>query len=293
LWNVAQGDVLPEGSSEPIEEFPLPEKLFGYEVLKRIGGGAASWVYAVSDARTSQVYALKHVVRKTEKDDRFIAQLENEYEVSKKFVSSVLRRSVELKMNRTLFRKVNDAALVMEWVDGVPLSVQRPDDAAIVARCFWEVARGLQELHNEHIIHCDLKPGNILLNSEEKGVKLIDFGQACPAGTKKERIQGTPDYIAPEQMRLKPVDERTDIYNFGASFYWTLTGRKVPTVYTVEKGHKHIVTEQDYPSPRQINPQVSEVVSKLVMQCLKYDPFGRPGEMGFVIEVLCGAVNGK
>ena len=79
-------------------------------------------------------------------------------------------------------------------------------------------------------------------------IRLIDLGQACKTGTVKERVQGTPSFIAPEQARCKPLSEQTDVYNFGASLYWALTGRRVPTLMTVEKEDRGIVKEQRRPS---------------------------------------------
>src|SRR5438309_1276541 len=80
----------------------------------------------------------------------------------------------------------------------------------------------------------DLKTNNILVGPDGK-VKVIDFGQACKTGTCKERIQGTPDYIAPEQVKREAVTFRTDVFNFGATMYWTVTGQKIPTLFTLKK----------------------------------------------------------
>ena len=66
-------------------------------------------------------------------------------------------------------------------------------------------------------------------------VKVIDFGQSCRIGTVKERIQGTPDYIAPEQVARRPITSQTDVFNLGATLYWALTGQDIPTLYTVNK----------------------------------------------------------
>src|SRR5437763_3065378 len=70
-----------------------PKALFGYDVVDHLGQGAGSAIYVVSDRATHQIYALKHVVRKTEKDARFIEQLENEFAVSKSFGHPSLRKS--------------------------------------------------------------------------------------------------------------------------------------------------------------------------------------------------------
>ena len=266
----------------------LPKELFGYEVVDRIGEGAASTIYAVTDPKNHQLYALKHVLRKTEKDIRYIEQVENEFNVSKLFRHSGLRKSHDLKVNRrVLFGPVTDAALIMEFVHGVPINEQPPPGVPAIIDTFTQAARALEALHHQRLVHCDLKPNNIIRDADGT-VKVIDFGQTCPFGTEKPRVQGTPDYIAPEQVKLKPVSPRTDVYNFGATMYWTLTGQRAPTLYTIPKGHKEILKDQKYPTPAELNPAVPEEISSLVMSCLRYRPHERPTQMEDVLRVLEG-----
>ena len=73
-------------------------------------------------------------------------------------------------------------------------------------------------MHAMGYAHCDIKPNNILRN-DQGDVKVIDFGQACKIGTIKQRIEGTPDYIAPEQVARRPISAQTDIYNLGALLF--------------------------------------------------------------------------
>ncbi len=265
-----------------------PPKLFGYDVLGQLGEGAASVIYAVSEPKTGQVYALKHVVRRSEKDDRFIAQLENEFAVSQSFKHPALRRSVDLKLNRTLLRRVVDAALVMELVDGAPLDQQLPEGVAQVVSVFKQAAAALGALHYLRYVHCDFKPHNIMCIADGS-IKLVDFGQAARIGTVKDRVQGTPDFIAPEQVKRKTVTERTDIYSFGASLYWALTGKRVPTLFTVEKQERKLIVEQTFPSPLQLRPEVGQTLSDLVMDCVKVHPLARPATMGEVSRRLDAA----
>jgi serine/threonine-protein kinase len=201
----------------------LPRSIMGYEVIGFIGEGAGSSLYAVSDPQTAQIYVLKHVVPKSDKDQRFVEQLENEYHVGQHVRHRGLRASVAMKANRTIFRKVTEAALVLELFDGMPLDQCPPRRTTAIVDIFIQVAEALDALHSVGFVHCDLKPNNILVGPEGD-VKVIDFGQACPKGTAKQRIQGTPDYIAPEQVKCAEVTPQTDIYNFGATLYWTLTG---------------------------------------------------------------------
>src|SRR3954464_15688771 len=182
---------------------PIPKSLFGYDVIDFLGHGAGSLIYAVSHPQTKQIYALKHVVRKTDKHARFIEQLEGEFECGRKVSHPSLRRVIDYQAKKTLLGKVTEAALVMELFDGMPLDVNLPRAMTQLVDVFTETARALEALHQAGFVHCDLKPNNILVNREFK-VKVIDLGQACHVGTKKERIQGTPDYIAPEQVKCLP-----------------------------------------------------------------------------------------
>src|SRR3954469_10450220 len=236
----------------------IPRKIFGSEVIDFLGEGARSHIYAVSHPKTKQLYALKHVFRKTEKDDRFIEQLVNEYEVATKVNHPNLRRMIDLKTSRNLLLKITEAALVMELFDGAPLDQNLPRSLPNQLQIFIDTAKALEALHAQNFVHCDLKPNNILV-SPTRFVKIIDLGQACPIGTEKKRVQGTPDYIAPEQVKLRPVTVRTDLYNFGATMYWALTQKAVPTLYTMKKLMKKSIAgtlDSFITPPHVLNPMV-------------------------------------
>ena len=262
-----------------------PKSLFGFNIVRKIGEGAASTLYKVSDS-SGQFFALKHVVKKTDDDDRFIAQLQNEYDMSRLFRHPGLRKVIELKFPRRFFStKVNEAALILEWVEGVPLDQNVPTDLNRLLGLFAQCAAALASLHKLLMVHCDFKPHNVLITTDGK-VKLIDFGQTCKTGTRKGRVQGTPDYITPEQVKCVPVDERTDVYAMGASLYWCMTGMKVPTYFTVDKADRDIVKMQKFPKPIEVKKTIPEAVSKFVMDCVMYTPDRRPENMLKVLQTL-------
>jgi len=248
-----------------------PRELFGYNVISEIGAGAASRIYAVSDHKSGQVYALKHVTRKAEKEDRFVQQVVNEYEVGKSCKHPALRKLIELKTTKRFLGPITEVALVMELIDGVGIDDKKLVGVAEILDVFIKVGEGLYEMHKAGYIHCDMKPQNVLISSDG-GVKVIDFGQACKIGTIKPRVQGTPSFIAPEQARCKPLTEQTDVYNFGATLYWVLTKTRVPTLLTVEREDRRVLKDQDYPTPMQANDQVPAGLSDLVMGCLRHRP---------------------
>ncbi|HXE52554.1 MAG TPA: protein kinase, partial [Tepidisphaeraceae bacterium] len=92
-------------------------------------------------------------------------------------------------------------------------------------------------------------------------------------------IQGTPDFIAPEQVKCQAVTFKTDVFNFGATMYWALCGRKLPTLFTLKKSENSFLVDNQMASPRDINPMVPETLSNLVMECVRTNPAKRPEDM--------------
>lgn len=270
----------------------MPRKLFGYEVLDHIGSGAGSQIYVVSDPQTRQLYALKHVVCKTDKDQRFVDQLQAEYEVGRHVADPGLRKSIDYKANKTFLRKTTEAALLLELFDGVPLENHRPESVRQTVGIFIRTARAIESLHRAGYVHCDLKPNNILVGGRGE-VKVIDLGQACRTGTAKTRIQGTPDFISPEQVRCQDVSAKTDVYNFGATLYWALTGKHVPTLFTIKKGENSLLADSLVETPAQLNPRCPDTLSNLVMECTRARSEKRPEmhEVARRLDVILYALN--
>jgi serine/threonine-protein kinase len=262
-----------------VEANPLPRSVFGYHVVDFIGEGAGSRIFAVTHPTTKQLYALKYVTPKTDKDQRFVEQLEAEYEVGRQVAHPGLRRSLEMKVSKTLFRKITEAALVMELFDGVSLERRLPQSLAQMVEVFIAAAEALGALHALGYVHCDLKPNNILVDAACRNVKVIDLGQAAKIGTAKTRIQGTPDYIAPEQVKLLPVTVQTDVFNLGATMYWCLCGQKLPTLFNIKKSENSFLLDAAMASPRDCNRMVPETLSNLVMECVRTVPQKRPADM--------------
>ncbi|MBC7784795.1 MAG: serine/threonine protein kinase [Burkholderiales bacterium] len=264
----------------------MGQKLLHYEVLESLGQGARSTIYKVLDPTTKQTFALKHVRRSDAKDIRFIEQMEAEFEISRTFNHKNLRRSFDLKIVKTLLLKVSEAFLVMEYFDGMPLEEGLPTDLVDVLDTFIQASEGIRAMNQMGFVHCDLKPNNIL-RSRHGVVKVIDFGQSCRVGTIKERIQGTPDFIAPEQVNRKPVTIQTDVYNLGATLYWAVTGRHIPTLYTVnKKGENSFLLDATIPSPVELNPICPMPVSNMILECVSTSTSKRPPDMDSIIRRL-------
>ena len=257
----------------------MSELIPGYKLQRVIGIGARSRIYEATDESTNERVAVKRVVRNTPDDDRFIEQIESEYTVSSQFEHPYLRRSLHLhRVRKRLATK--EVLLVMEYVHGIGLDRQVPNRMRHFITLFRKVAIGLQALHELGFIHADMKPNNILRGP--KGlVKIIDFGQSCPIGHKKDRIQGTPDYIAPEQVRRLPLDQRTDVFNVGATMYWALTLEKFPTELRIpdSMGGSYLVSADRPLAPNEINDRIPNALSRLVMDCCADNPAERPADM--------------
>jgi serine/threonine-protein kinase len=171
--------------------------------------------------------------------------------------------------------------LSMEYVNGTNLAdhlgrsgTLRIDDALQI---LGQICDGLDAAHAAGVVHRDLKPGNVLLDGERR-VKLIDFGLAKAsflAGmTATGLILGTPEYMAPEQVRGLPCDVRTDLYSLGALAYHLLVGRPPFSGETpIAIGFMH-VTEPPR-RPRELRPDLPAAVENALMKALEKDPARR------------------
>lgn len=265
---------------------PLNSELPGYRITRQIGTGAGSKIYLAVEMSSNKQVAVKHVGRESPEDDRFIAQAENEYSVSSKLAHSCLRQSFSIHRLRKRLQ-LRDLLLVMEYVDGLPMERALPNRLKTFLALFTKVARGLDAMHQAGFLHTDIKPTNILI-AKGGTVKIIDFGQSCPTNHRKERIQGTPDYIAPEQVRRLPLDQRTDVFNLGATMYWVLTSETYPTAIRGPDVHVGINKAKSRKpiAPIERNSKIPLALSALVMECCRDNPAERPADMGQVVARL-------
>lgn len=260
-------------------------QIAGYDVISTLGTGAHSTIYAVSDKAGNKLI-LKRVVKDTPAQQRFVDQALAEHEVARKIDHPRVRKSLKVIKQRSVIR-ISEVMILMEMVDGLTLEQLGPTDILEICQIFYQAADGLKAMHAAGYVHADIKPNNIMIVPGE-GVKLIDFGQSCKSGTIKERIQGTPDYIAPEQVKREAITERTDVFNLGATFYWVLTGKYVPTMIPKKQDGIALKTE-DYrrcDPPMAINPLVPPALSSLIMDCIERRPADRPESMDVVMERL-------
>jgi serine/threonine protein kinase len=265
--------------------------LAGYRVLAKIGTGAASELFAVQDPRTKQVWALKHVVRHSEKDDRFLEQVLQEYTVGSKLSHPNVRGMHRLVKHRKMF-KMHSVSLIMELVDGTSLDQRLPRSDLQAVKIFKQIAQGLAHMHGRGFVHADMKPSNVLITEDDQ-VKIIDLGQGCPIGTVKKRIQGTPGYMAPEQAHRQTITPKTDIYNLGATMYWVLVREVIPTALPPKDDSNSLYSGAldaemvgAAVPPHVRNSRIHPLLSKQIMDCVQLDPEKRPESMEFVANRL-------
>ena len=257
----------------------------GFTILRRIGVGARSTIYLATNEETKAQVALKRVIFQRPEDTRVFEQVENEFKTARRIDHPYIRKCHRMIKKRKLLR-TQELLLTMEFFEGQSLEDLPGLSLGDILLVFRMVATALNTMHQNGFVHCDIKPNNILF-SKKGSIKIIDFGQSCKIGEVKKRIQGTPDYIAPEQVRREHLSHRTDIFNLGATMYWALTGKNVPTLIPKKNEYGFSVPpSMDCKAPHEIYKKIPTELSLLVMECVKERPADRPANMSEIIARL-------
>jgi serine/threonine protein kinase len=243
-----------------------------YRVVNELGAGAGSKIFLISDKTAGgKRYALK-IVRKNEpEEDIYIQQAKTEYEAAQKLNHPAIAKIYDYRQKKSWF-KVIGCELLMEFVDGKSLDEVEAPELGQLVLIFCQVASALSHMHRRGVYHGDLKPHNIML-SKSGQIKLIDFGTAWLRGQDKSRVQGTPQFMAPEQVTEKEVNDKTDIYNLGATMYRMFTGR------FVQQGIPKPGDERRVTIPNKLNPRIPGPLNDLIVACIQTDPAKRPAGM--------------
>lgn len=257
----------------------------GYTILRRLGTGARTTIYLATEEETRKTVALKRAVFESHEDTRIFEQMDREFKISRQIDHPYIRRCLEIIRFRKLL-KTTELLMIMEYFDGNSLEDQQRLSMGDVLLVFRMVAVALNAMHEKGFVHCDIKPNNILFN-RHGGIKVIDLGQSCRLGEIKKRIQGTPDYIAPEQVRREHLSHRTDVFNLGATMYWALTGKNVPTLIPKKNELGTVIEESsECVSPHELYKKIPVSLSDLVMECVQDKPADRPANMTEIINHL-------
>ncbi len=255
-----------------------PPQVPGYEVISQIGRGGGSLIYEVRDVKTGEAFALKYVSREMEKGPRFFEQVEAEHRLGQNVSHPNLRKTFRIRKRGILMTQ--ELYLWMELVQGRPLS-RRSDDFSRPMLALLKAGDGLRAIHRMRHLHADFNPKNVIV-ADDGTVKLIDYGQSCPVGTVKKRVQGTLEFLAPEQATKGVLDHRTDIFNFGATLYWALTGQTIGLPMPEAHGSRRAGSRRIAP-PKNVNTRITDVLNDIIMSCLAESPGDRPDSMDEIL----------
>ena len=263
------------------------KKLGQYVLLEQLGEGGMAKVYNALDSRVERNVAIKVILPSKRTSSVFLQQFERE--------AKALANLTHTNIVKVLNYGVQDGQpyLVMEYVPGGTLKevmnqkLPWQTAAAILA----PIARALDYVHHQHIVHRDVKPSNILLQEDFRPM-LSDFGILKLLEGKEEKVEsaigagiGTPEYMPPEQGLGKEVDFSADIYSLGLVFYEMITGQKP---YTADSPMavviKH-VTDQ-LPLPTSIDKNIPKFVERAILRAVQKDPKNRYLSMGHFADVL-------
>ena len=251
-----------------------PQRIGDYEIIRELGHGGMGKVYKVRNLISDRIEAMKVVLPdlagRTEFAGRFMREI--------KVLASLDHPNIATL--RTAFTADNQFVMVMEYVEGVTLAErleQGPFSTPDALNYIDQVLAALSYAHGKHIIHRDIKPGNMMLTPEGV-VKLMDFGLARSGNEVGLTMTGTTvgslDFMSPEQVKSQPTDERSDLYSVGASLYQMVTRQRMFSAtsgYSIMEAH----VKETPRSPIEIQPALPKSVSDLIMMALAKDPAQR------------------
>jgi TolB-like protein/tRNA A-37 threonylcarbamoyl transferase component Bud32 len=269
-------DVSTETVAKPAESIKRGTVFAGrYEVIEELGEGGMGKVYRVEDKKITEEVALKLIRPEIGADRKTIERFSNEL----KFARRVAHRNVCRMYD--LGEEGDTHYITMEYIPGENLrdmirmmGRMSAGQAIAVAK---QVCEGLAEAHKLGVVHRDLKSGNIMIDKHGKA-RIMDFGIARSLEAKGITgagvMIGTPEYMSPEQVDGEDADERSDIYALGVMLYEMLTGR-VPfdggSPLSIAMKHKTVSP----PDPREIDSEISEGLSRVVLRCLEKERWRR------------------
>jgi serine/threonine protein kinase len=262
-----------------------------YKILEKIGEGGMGTVYKAEHVTLEQVVALKFLLMGSNEEmrERFIREA--------KILAKL--NHVNIVTLHNFFEHENNFYLVMEFVDGDVLDAlvrtQGPLSPDVCTSIFMQVLSGVGFAHSRGIVHRDIKPRNIMINTHGV-VKVTDFGIAKISDeTQKTRTGiylGTLYYMSPEQLEGKQAGVTSDIYSLGVTLFQMATGR-VPFTGDSEYHVMKAIMEAHPPSPRDFSPETPEFLERAILKAIARSPADRFQSTAEFMEALGGTAVSK
>ncbi len=248
-----------------------------YEILEKIGTGGMSDV----DHKLNRPVAVKVLKQEFSENANFVSKFRIEAQAAAGLMHPNIVNVYDVGEENGIY------FIVMELVEGITLKKYIEKKARLSVKeavsIAIQVSMGIEAAHNNHIIHRDIKPQNIIISKEGK-VKVTDFGiaKAATSNTITSNVMGSVHYTSPEQARGGYSDEKSDIYSLGVTMFEMLTGR-VPFngETTVAIAIKHI--QEEMPSPREFVSEIPISVEQIVFKCCQKSPDRRYQSMGELV----------
>lgn len=257
-----------------------------YRIIEEIGHGGMGIVYKAEDTKLNITVALKVIRPVFSSDSRFIEQFKKE---------TLTARSIS---NKNVIRihdlgEADDTKYIsMEYIKGQDLrdlirtSGSLSIDTAV--NLSHQLCEALAAAHQKGIVHQDLKPSNIMVDSAGQAY-IMDFGLArsfyrTDEGAGKS-LSGTPKYMSPEQVKLEKIDQRADIYALGTIMYEMLTGKHPFTAESPQEMMRMHVEKTPVPPSRE-NPRIRPQLEKIILKCLEKDKAKRYQNCGEILADL-------
>lgn len=255
-----------------------------YEILEKIGTGGMSDVYKAKDHKLNRFVAVKVLKQEFGENANFVSKFRVEAQAAAGLMHPNIVNVYDVGEEGGIHY------IVMELVEGITLKKYIEKKARLSVKeavsIAIQVSMGIEAAHNNHIIHRDIKPQNIIISKEGK-VKVTDFGiaKAATSNTITSNVMGSVHYTSPEQARGGYSDEKSDIYSLGITMFEMLTGR-VPFngETTVAIAIKHI--QEELPSPREYVSEIPISVEQIVCKCCQKSPDRRYQSMAELITDL-------
>ena len=257
-------------------------KLGRYEVVRELGKGAMGIVYLAKDPLIGRLVALKTIRLGAHADDDEMKEFQQRF-IREAQAAGILNHPAIVTVHDIGRDEETDTSFIaMEFVEGHNLKEVLSQGRALsfeqIADIIAQVAEALDFAHAKGIVHRDVKPANVIL-IEGNRAKITDFGIAKIASgaanlTSTGQFLGTPNYMAPEQIKGAPVDGRTDIFALGICLYECLTRRK-PFGGDSLTSISYKIVHEPFPPLHEINPQIPEGYEEVVANCLQKDPTKR------------------